>query len=43
MVLVCAETASAEYLFTKDKDLLVLEQYGKFRIISPRDFELLFE
>lgn len=43
LVLACAEAASAEYLVTGDKDLLVLEQYGKCRILSPRDFELMFE
>lgn len=43
LILACAETASAEYLVTGDKDLLILKQHGKCRIFSPRDFELLFE
>jgi len=41
-ILACAEKAAAEYLVTGDNDLLVLEQYGKCKILSPRDFELLF-
>jgi len=43
LVLACAETASAEYLVTGDKDLLILEHFGECRILSPRDFELMFE
>ena len=41
-ILACAETAAADYLISGDKDLLVMEQYGKCKILSPRDFELLF-
>ena len=41
-ILACVQTAAAEYLVTGDNDLLVLEQYGKCRILSPRDFELVF-
>lgn len=43
LILACAETASAEYLITGDKDLLILERHGKCKIISPREFELMFE
>lgn len=43
LILACAETASAEYLVTGDKDLLVLERHGRCKILSPRDFELMFE
>lgn len=42
-ILACAETSAAEYLVSGDKDLLVLGQHGKCKILSPRDFELLFE
>lgn len=42
LILACAETAAADYLISGDKDLLVMEQYGKCKILSPRDFELLF-
>ena len=41
-ILACTETAAAEYLVSGDKDLLVLKQHGKCKILSPRDFELLF-
>lgn len=43
MILACAETAAADYLVTGDKDLLILEQHGKCKILSPRDFELMFD
>lgn len=43
LILACVETASSEYLVTGDKDLLVLEQHGKCKVLSPRDFELMFE
>ncbi len=43
LILACAETASAEYLVTGDKDLLVLKRHGRCNILSPRDFELLFD
>jgi len=42
LILACAETAVADYLISRDKDLLIMEQYGKCKILSPRDFELLF-
>lgn len=43
LILACAETASAEFLVTGDKDLLVLKRHGRCNILSPRDFELLFD
>ena len=42
-ILACAETTSAEYLVTGDKDLLVLERRGGYKILSPREFELRFD
>jgi len=41
-ILACVLAAKAEYLVTGDTDLLSLEKFEKTRIISPRDFELLF-
>jgi putative PIN family toxin of toxin-antitoxin system len=43
LILACATAASAEYLVSGDKDLLVLERHDSCRILSPRDFELMFE
>jgi uncharacterized protein len=42
-VLACARAAGAEFLVTGDADLLVLVQFGDVRIVTPRDFELLFD
>ena len=42
-ILACAYAAKADYLVTGDDDLLVLKEFKNFRIIKPRDFELLFE
>lgn len=42
-VLACALDANADYLVTGDKDLLHLKVFRGVRIISPRDFELLFD
>jgi uncharacterized protein len=42
-VLACAQAAQATYLVTGDRDLLVLKKFGKTRIVTPREFELLFE
>lgn len=42
-ILACAERAAADYLVSGDKDLLVLHRHGRCKIISPRDFELLFQ
>ena len=43
MILACVGTAAAEYLVTGDMDLLVLKQHGRCKILSPRDFELMFD
>ena len=42
-VLACAVEAAAEYLVTGDKDLLHMKTYRGIRILTPRDFELLFD
>ncbi len=42
-VLACAMEAAAEYLVTGDKDLLAMKKYKGTRIITPREFELLFD
>ncbi|MBA4368089.1 MAG: putative toxin-antitoxin system toxin component, PIN family [Desulfobacterium sp.] len=42
LVLLCAAETKTSYLVTGDKDLLVLKEYQDTKIISPRDFELLF-
>jgi putative PIN family toxin of toxin-antitoxin system len=41
-VLACAVECRADYLVSGDKDLLILGEHEGIRIISPRDFELLF-
>ncbi len=42
IILVCAVETKSDFLVTGDKDLLVLKEYQDAKIISPRDFELLF-
>lgn len=42
-VLACAVESGADYLVTGDKDLLVLGQYRKTKILTPREFEILFD
>ncbi|MBI4825965.1 MAG: putative toxin-antitoxin system toxin component, PIN family [Nitrospirae bacterium] len=42
-VLACALAAKADYLVTGDADLLVIKSYKGIKIITPRDFEALFE
>jgi putative PIN family toxin of toxin-antitoxin system len=42
IILACVEETQSDRLVTGDNDLLVLEAYRRTRIISPRDFELLF-
>ncbi len=41
-ILACALEAGADYLVTRDEDLLELKVFKGIRIITPRDFELLF-
>jgi len=43
IVLSCALAGSVDYLVTGDKDLLVLKIFRGIPIITPRDFELLFD
>ena len=42
-VLACAMEAAAEYLVTGDKDLLHMKTFKGIRIVTPREFELLFD
>ena len=42
-VLACAIAAKAGYLVTGDADLLVLKNFRGVKIITPRDFELIFD
>lgn len=42
-VVACAVEAEAEYLVTGDKDLLSMKAYKGIRIVTPREFELLFD
>ena len=41
-ILACALEAGADYLVTGDVDLLELKIFKGIRIVSPREFELLF-
>ncbi len=41
-ILACALEAKADYLVTGDGDLLELKVFRGIRIVTPRDFELLF-
>ncbi|MDZ4760997.1 MAG: putative toxin-antitoxin system toxin component, PIN family [Alphaproteobacteria bacterium] len=38
MIIACAATAAADYLVSRDKDLLVLGAYGATAIVTPRSF-----
>lgn len=42
-VLACAVAAEVDHLVTGDKDLLELKKFRGMSIITPREFELLFE
>jgi putative PIN family toxin of toxin-antitoxin system len=42
IILACALEAKADYLVTGDEDLLELKVFKGIRIVTPRDFELLF-
>ncbi len=37
-VIACAAVAKADYIVTGDKDLLILGQFNKTKIITPADF-----
>lgn len=41
-ILECARAARAKYLVTGDRDLLVLRSYGRLRILTIRDFLILY-
>ena len=41
-ILACAVEAGADYLVTGDMDLLELKVFKGIRIVTPREFELLF-
>ena len=41
-ILECAVAARAHYLVTGDRDLLILEQYFRMRILTPRQFLAVF-
>jgi putative PIN family toxin of toxin-antitoxin system len=38
MIIACAVAAGAEYLVTRDKDLLSLGNFGAVRILAPEEF-----
>jgi putative PIN family toxin of toxin-antitoxin system len=42
-VLACALACKADYLVTGDRDLLEIKKFHKTKILSPREFELLFD
>ena len=42
-ILGCTLAGKVDYLVTGDEDLLVMKQFKAIRIITPRDFELLFD
>jgi len=42
-VLACAVSAKADYLVSGDSDLLILKRFAGTMIVTPRDFELMFE
>ena len=42
-ILSCIIAASADYLVTGDSDLLQMRDFRGTRIVTPRDFEILFE
>jgi putative PIN family toxin of toxin-antitoxin system len=43
MVVACAVAAQAQYLVTRDKDLLTLRQYAGIRMVTPHEWLQLFE
>jgi len=42
LILACAMDAVADYVVTRDEDLLVLKNYESISIVNPREFEKLF-
>ena len=43
IILLCAAETKSAFLVTGDNDLLILKKYKRTKIISPREFELLFK
>jgi putative PIN family toxin of toxin-antitoxin system len=41
-IIACAIAAKADYLVTGDSDLLEIRSYQGIKIVTPRDFEVLF-
>ena len=41
-ILMCAIETECDFIVTGDKDLLVLKEYQDTKIVSPRDFEMMF-
>lgn len=41
-ILACSIASKAEYLVTGDADLLVIKTFKGCKILTPRDFEMLF-
>jgi putative PIN family toxin of toxin-antitoxin system len=37
-IIACALTAKAEFIVTRDKDLLVLKEYAGIKILTPEEF-----
>jgi uncharacterized protein len=42
-IIACAAAVKADYLVTGDSDLLEIKSYQDIKIITPRDFEALFD
>ncbi|GAQ94510.1 putative toxin-antitoxin system toxin component, PIN family [Thermodesulfovibrio aggregans] len=42
-IIACAVASNADYIVTGDTELLSVKKYKRIRILSPRDFELLFD
>lgn len=41
-ILACTTVSRADHLAAGDEDLLVIKQYGRTKIFTPKDFEILF-
>ena len=37
-ILSCAVSANADFIITGDKDLLVLNEFNKIKILNPREY-----
>ena len=38
MIVACAAAVAADFIVTRDKDLLALRSYDRIRIVTPREF-----